>query len=256
MMFLGLVANFGLAKPEEVPAKKQRADSTKQQAKMQTWLGLGIESIPPVVSSQLPGIVPKGQGVLVASVAKDSPAEKAGLQPHDILLSLGDQKVSSAEQLVKLVRGDKPGQEVAVTFVRGGKRESAKVTLGKRESSNESDHSRVFRLRPDERLREMFEERESKNGGRAWESFDALKLTRLEGKRWRAEIEYRSEKGKKEHKTFEGTREEIRKDIRAEKDLPANEKGHLLRALNLHEPVFEFHLPPFDKLGPDFQEQP
>ena len=45
-----------------------------------------------------------------------------------------------------------------------------------------------------------------------------MKLTRLDAKRWRAEIDYRSKEGKKEHKTYQGTREEIRKDIQADKD--------------------------------------
>jgi hypothetical protein len=89
-----------------------------------------------------------------------------------------------------------------------------------------------------------------------WDSFEALKLTRLDAHHWRAEIEYRSREGKKEHRTFEGTREEIRKDIQAEKDLPDNERTHLLRALNLHEPVFEFHFPPFDPMGPRWRDQP
>jgi hypothetical protein len=45
--------------------------------------------------------------------------------------------------------------------------------------------------------------------------------------------------------TFEGTRPAIRKDIRRHKDLPASERRHLLRALNLDTPVFEFHFPSF-----------
>jgi hypothetical protein len=109
---------------------------------------------------------------------------------------------------------------------------------------------------PDERLREVFEEFEGKNDNAAWESFDALKLTRVDANRWRAEIEFRSKEGKKEHKTFEGTREELRKAIQAEKDLPTNERTHLLRTLNLHDPIFEFHFPPFGPMGPSFSEHP
>ena len=73
----------------------------------------------------------------------------------------------------------------------------------------------------------MFEESESRSGSPGWETFDALKLTRLDAHRWRAEIEYRSREGKKEKKTFEGTREELRKDLLAEKDLPENERQSL-----------------------------
>jgi hypothetical protein len=253
LMFLGLTTAIGADKPKEAPAKKQKADTNKEAGKMQTYLGLAIEALPPFLASQLPETVPSGQGVLVVNVAKDSPAAKAGLKPHDILLSFGDQKVYSPEQLVKLVRGDKPGQEVAVAYVRRGKRESCKVKLGQHEQTREEEQPRVFRLRPDDTFSETFEEHESKDG---WESFESLKLTKLGRERWRAEIEYRSKEGKKEHKTFEGTRPEIRRDIHADKDMTAHEKHHLLRAMNIHGPIFEFHLPRFGRMMEGFGEQP
>ena len=56
-------------------------------------------------------------------------------------------------------------------------------------------------------------------------------------------------------KSFSGSREEIRKDILAEKDLPMNERRHLLRALNLHEPLFQFYFSPFDAI-PDSRGRP
>ena len=48
----------------------------------------------------------------------------------------------------------------------------------------------------------------------------------------------------------------IGKDVRAEKDLPESERSHLLRALNLHEPIFEFHFPPAGPIGPGSRDQP
>ncbi len=71
-----------------------RADD-KTAAPKAAHLGIGVESVPPALFSQLPDVLSKGQGVLVAQVAKDSPAAKAGLQPNDILLSFGDQKLYS-----------------------------------------------------------------------------------------------------------------------------------------------------------------
>ena len=236
MVLLGLAA-YG------APARADEASKPSG-----AYLGLAVEVAPPILSSQLPGIIPKGQGLLVGQVAQDSPAAKAGLKARDVLLSYGDHKLSSPEQLAKLVRGDKPGQEIALTFVRGGKSHTCKVMLGERESPNMPEKPNVFRLRPDERLQEIFEEFGSTKGGSAWESLDGLKLTRLDTHRLRAEVDYRTKEGKKEHKTFEGTREEIRKDIRASKDLPPNEQISLLRALNLQEPVFEFHFPSWDNL--------
>jgi membrane-associated protease RseP (regulator of RpoE activity) len=236
-------------------AAQDKKEPSKPSAK-ETYLGIAIAPVSPALRSQLADTLPKGQGILVAQVGKDSPADKAGLHPNDILLSFGDQKLTSPEQLLKLVRGDRPGQEIKVGFLRGGKSSSAMVTLGERPSVTESENSRTFRLVPDERLRKLFEEFESKDNGTGWESFDAMKLTRMDGKKWHAEIDYRTKDGKKEHKVFEGTREEIRKAIDSEKDLPANERTHLLRALNMHEPGFEFHFPRLGSLERGSGDQP
>ena len=60
------------------------------------------------MQSQLAGLLPKGQGILIDRVAKDSPAAKAGLQPYDVLLSYGNQKLHSPEQLVEMVPRTNP----------------------------------------------------------------------------------------------------------------------------------------------------
>jgi len=256
LALLGLAVSIGPARSEDAPAKTQPPGTSTQTGVKQTYLGMEVEFVPSALSSQMPGILPKGQGVMILHVTKDSPAAKAGLQRDDVLLSYGDQKISSPEQLVKMVRNDKPGHEIALNFVRGGKSENCKIMLGEREVPNAGEKPHVFRFRPDERFQQIFEESEARTGGSAWESFDALKLTRLDANRWRAEIEYRSKEGKKERKAFEGTRAEIRKMVQEEKDMPANEQGHLLRTLNLHPPVFEFYFPHFDQIGPPFKDHP
>jgi hypothetical protein len=253
LAFFGLMASLQPARADDPRAiQTPRRGGANEPERRPAYLGLGIEPLPAALASQLAGVVPAGQGVLIDRVAEGSPAAKAGLQPHDILLRYDDQALNSPEQLTRLVRRDDAGREVTLGYVRGGKSESCKVTLGEFHFPYEPELPRVFRLRPDERLRRMFEESESRSDNPAWATFDALKLTRLDGDRWRAEIEYRSRDGKPEKKTFEGTREELRKNLLAEKDLPENERNHLLRALNLHEPVFEFPFPPFGPRGPRF----
>ncbi len=133
---------------------------------------------------------------------------------------------------------------------------TAKATLGEAELPAVPEKSRVFRLLPDEQFRKAFEDLESKKDESAWTSFDSMKLSRLEGNKWRAEIEYRSTQGKKDTKVFTGARDEIKKAILADKDLPANERTHLLRALNLQDPVFEFHFPAWESMPSEFWDRP
>ena len=64
---------------------------------------------------------------MIANVMKGSPAEKAGLRMHDILAAYDDQKLFAGDQLVKLVRADKPGRSVKLQIVREGQLETVTV---------------------------------------------------------------------------------------------------------------------------------
>jgi len=220
-------------------------------------LGVAVESVPAALRSQLSGVLSKGEGVFVVQVSKDSPAAKAGLKPYDILTGYGDQKLSSPDQLIKLVRHAKAGQEVAIAYVRGGKAENCKAVLDERDAiAFQSEFPPSFRPFSDEQMQQFSKEFLRPDDPSAWDSFDAMKLSRLDGKRWHAEVEFRAKDGKKERKVFEGTREELRKNIMGEKDLPANERRHLLRALNLQMPGFDFRFGPGGPLGPGTSNQP
>ena len=95
-----------------------------------TFLGVAVESLDDSLRSHLQSQIPDGSGLVVEDVADGSPAAKAGLQQHDILVSFDDQKLYSPEQLVRLVQNDKAGREAKLHIVRGGKPEEVRVTLG------------------------------------------------------------------------------------------------------------------------------
>src|SRR5262249_23095374 len=73
--------------------------------------------------AQVPRL-PKGQGLLVKQVKADSPAERAGLKLHDILLLHNGKKISDGEQFANLILKNKlpkGDQKVPVVVLRGGK---------------------------------------------------------------------------------------------------------------------------------------
>jgi hypothetical protein len=76
-----------------------------------------------------------------------------------------------------------------------------------------------------------------------WKSFDSLTLSRTDKDKFKAEIKYRDEQGKLETRDFKGTREQIRDDINAQRDLPANERQQLLRAISLSSNPWEAAFP-------------
>ncbi len=66
----------------------------------------------------------------VSQVAKDSPAERAGLKTGDKLLALGDAKIGAVADLIKVFEGLKPGAEVKLQFQRGAQTLTVPVKLG------------------------------------------------------------------------------------------------------------------------------
>lgn len=95
-----------------------------------TFLGIETSPVSPTLTAQLG--LPNGSGLVVAHVVPDSPAAGA-LRLHDILLKLDDQILVETRQLSVLIRNHKEGDEVALTYLRGGKQAVAKVKLGKHE---------------------------------------------------------------------------------------------------------------------------
>jgi hypothetical protein len=238
----------------QTKAPKPTAPTTSKQS----YLGIDLQPVPRALASQLPGVLPKGQGVLIGFVEKGSPAEKVGLKMDDILLSFEKKDVVSPEQLIQMVHEAKPGAKVALGLVRGGKAVSAEVTVGERAASVvPADRPPLgFRLVPDDdQFRKMFEDRMGRNAPSGLESFDALRLTRTDGDKWKVEVDYRTGDGKKEHKTFEGTRPEIEKAIRADKNLSAEERDNLIRVLDGKGMSFDFQFPWSEMFGPPAREE-
>jgi hypothetical protein len=93
---------------------------------------LGVETMPasPTLASQL-GLA-DGTGLVVTNVVPDSPATSV-LKEHDILVKLDDQLLIEVRQLAVLVRNHKEGDEITLTYLRGGKQQTATVKLAKRE---------------------------------------------------------------------------------------------------------------------------
>ena len=75
----------------------------------------------------------EGEGGAVVHQAEDgSPAQEAGFEPGDILLTLAEKPITSRSQLSFLLRRMKPGTEVAFGLVRNGVQLEKTVQLGTR----------------------------------------------------------------------------------------------------------------------------
>ena len=61
-----------------------------------------------------------GDGVVIEEVQPDSPAEKAGLKPSDVIVEFGGEHVRSARQFGRLVQETPAGRAVKATITHDG----------------------------------------------------------------------------------------------------------------------------------------
>ncbi|WP_273124862.1 S1C family serine protease [Metabacillus sp. HB246100] len=77
------------------------------------------------------------EGVIVGNVSPGSPADEAGLVQQDVIVALGGQKVTSSNDLRRILYSEtKIGDEVEVTLYRGGEKMTVKITLSNRDATN------------------------------------------------------------------------------------------------------------------------
>lgn len=69
-------------------------------------------------------------GIIVLGVAPDSPAEKAGIKAHDIILEIAGKKITGQQSILDLIIDLRPGSVIDVKFSREGAYKTVKVTVG------------------------------------------------------------------------------------------------------------------------------
>jgi len=100
-----------------------------QQEVPKYWIGLLAGAISPDHPLRAHVEIPEGQGLLVANVVPDSPASKAGLKVHDIILRANDSDLHDMNELIELVlTGGESKSQIALEVLRRGQRETVYIT--------------------------------------------------------------------------------------------------------------------------------
>ena len=94
------------------------------------WLGVTIQDLKGNLAEYY-GVQDKS-GVLVASVVPGDPADRAGIQPNDIITEVGGKKVTTSRDLTNLAAKLGVGDTARVTVLRDGRPKVLKVKIGKR----------------------------------------------------------------------------------------------------------------------------
>jgi serine protease Do len=72
-------------------------------------------------------------GVVVRSIQPGGPAEKAGLKPGDIVLTIDGRSIKDGDDLVDEISSRRPGSSARLGYLRDGKQADATVTVGDRD---------------------------------------------------------------------------------------------------------------------------
>lgn len=99
------------------------------------WLGIGYASIadPQLrrsLTEQFPDTQFPANGLVIMEVWRNSPADRAGIQPGDVLIDLNGRPLRETDQLEQFMRRARPGERVRFKLWRFGRVLEAEVTLG------------------------------------------------------------------------------------------------------------------------------
>jgi serine protease Do len=97
------------------------------------WLGVRIQTVTGEIAESLG--LDNAHGALVASVNDNGPAQRAGIEPGDVILTYDGKAVADTRHLPRLVAESQVGSTVPVTIWRKRQQETRRVVVGRLEES-------------------------------------------------------------------------------------------------------------------------
>ena len=99
------------------------------------WLGVRIQDVTKEIADVEKLDEPRG--ALVASVAENSPSDKAGVKAGDIILEFNGERIQEMKELPIIVARTEVGKKVIIKIWRNKKEISKEITLGRLETSED-----------------------------------------------------------------------------------------------------------------------
>ena len=96
------------------------------------WIGVRMAPVPAPLAAHLGD----AGGLMVANVAKDSPADKAGLRQYDVITAFAGDEINSTDDLVNAI-AENGKSRTRITVLRGGDQKSLRIKPASRPESGE-----------------------------------------------------------------------------------------------------------------------
>lgn len=101
------------------------------------WIGVEPQDITPELAESF-GLTKK-TGAIIAGVLKNGPADKAGMRPGDILISIEGKVVGDTTDMLNLIAQLTPGQKAKMVVMRKAQETTLEITVGKRPPPKRED---------------------------------------------------------------------------------------------------------------------
>jgi serine protease DegQ len=120
---------IGFAIPVSL-AKQVMEQIIRQGSVIRGWIGIEAQDITPELAESFR--LKNVNGALIAGVLKNSPAERAGLKPGDILVGVDGQEVTDSSSMLNLVSNLKPDTQAVLRIIRAQQELNISITVGRR----------------------------------------------------------------------------------------------------------------------------
>jgi serine protease Do len=94
------------------------------------FIGVMLTDVTPDLQHSLK--LPASRGALVQDISRDSPAERAGLKPYDVIVGVDGREVWTNEELIREISGRQPGSVAHLDVMREGRKQQTSVRLTER----------------------------------------------------------------------------------------------------------------------------
>jgi S1-C subfamily serine protease len=122
----GTNAGLGMSIPSNIVKRvvKQLIEGGKA---IRGFIGLGFRPVDAKIAAELR--LPDTKGALVEIVVIDGPADVAGIEAHDFIVSIGDKPIANSQELRHIVADIAPGTTVPVELYRDGELQILSVKM-------------------------------------------------------------------------------------------------------------------------------
>ena len=95
------------------------------------WIGVDPQALTPELAEAF-ALKADTQGVVISGVLQNGPADKGGVKPGDVVVSVGEEKVRSVSGMLNVVAALKPQSKARVEVLRNGQIKTLDVQVGTR----------------------------------------------------------------------------------------------------------------------------